>query len=94
MELERKKPYSVSVAGRAASNADLIPWCVHILGPDDLIACESFSVAERMASEINQATYWNAPANEPNDILCFAYAAPWPHSIKSHAENLAEVTET
>ena len=66
------------------ANADLTLWCVHILGPDDVLAAPSHDAAVIHARELNKAVHGRA--NVPNDILCFAYAAPWPHSRDGHAE--------
>lgn len=69
---------------RIEQNADLIKWCVHILGPDDVLAAPSHDAAVVHAHELNKALHGRI--GTPNDILCFAYAAPWPHSSESHAE--------
>jgi len=69
---------------RIEANADLTLWCVHILGPDDVLAAPSHEAAVVHARTINQALHRKSVP----DILCFAYAAPWPHSKESHAEDL------
>lgn len=68
------------------ANADLMLWCVHILGPDDVLAAPSHDAAAVHARELNKASHGRA--NSPNDILCFAYAAPWPHGADMHAEEV------
>lgn len=73
---------------RIENNADLIFWCVHILGPDDVLAAPSHLAAVVRAREINQATH--RKVDTPADILCFAYAAPWPHDAQSHFDGLKE----
>ena len=67
-------------------NAALTRWCVHVLGPDDVYPAPTFLDAVDRAAEMNAHTFgYMAKRDEPNDILCFAYAAPWPHGEKSHA---------
>ena len=73
---------------RIEANADLTLWCVHILGPDDVLAAPTHEAAVVRAKELNQAVH--RKVNAPDDILCFAYAAPWPHDAQSHADNLKE----
>ena len=68
------------------ANANLTLWCVHVLGPDDVLAAPSHEAAVVAAREMNKA--WHQSKKAPTDILCFAYAAPWPHSKESHAEAL------
>lgn len=68
------------------ANANLTLWCVHILGPDDLMAAPSHDAAVVHARELNKALH--GKPNAPDDILCFAYAAPWPHSKESHGASL------
>lgn len=71
---------------RMEANADLIRWCVHILGMDDVRASPSHDAAVVAAREFNRAVW--SRASSPVDVLCFAYAAPWPHSDQSHADDL------
>lgn len=66
------------------ANADLALWCVHILGPDDVLAAPSHEAAVVHARELNKATFGRR--DEPNDVLCIAYAAPWPYVAETHAE--------
>lgn len=68
------------------ANANLIKWCVHVLGADDVIAAPSHAAAEVRAREINHAVLGRV--STPNDVLCFAYAAPWPYSEETHAESV------
>ncbi|WP_273280970.1 hypothetical protein [Pseudooceanicola atlanticus] len=74
------------------ANANLTLWCVHVLGPDDVHAVPSHENAVTLARDINHAVHGVAEA--PKDILCFAYASPWPHSAESHAEDLKREGET
>lgn len=66
------------------TNADLVLWCVHVLGPDDLYAAPSHEAAAVHARELNNALHGRP--DTPADVLCFAYAAPWPHNREQHAE--------
>jgi hypothetical protein len=69
------------------TNANLMKWCVHILGPDDVQAAPSHLAASYQAHEMNKLLYSRAD-RKCDDILCFAYAAPWPHSKESHDGNV------
>lgn len=77
----------MTISERIESNADLILWCVHILGMDDVHAAPSHLAAATHANEMNKILY-SQPDKKMADILCFAYAAPWPHSKEDHAKNL------
>ncbi len=68
------------------ANANLTLWCVHVLGSDDVMAAPSHLAAFTHARELNKAVHGRP--STPSDVLCFAYAAPWPHSKASHAEDL------
>lgn len=74
---------------RAEANANLTLWCVHVLGPDDLHAMPTHEAAVMSAREMNYALYSKAATRTDDDVLCFAYAAPWPHSKEAHAGALA-----
>ncbi len=76
------------------ANADLVLWCVHVLGPDDMYAAPSHAAAVAKAHELN-VSLANRATPVLNDILCFAYAAPWPYSKQAHergVKNWAEET--
>lgn len=65
---------------------NLVLWCVHVLGPDDVHAAASFREAAWSAAGANISF---AEIEQPADpVLCFAYAAPWPYSDEMHAEDL------
>lgn len=68
------------------ANADLALWCVHVLGPDDVYAAPSHDAAVVFAREWNKALH--GKPSTPDDILCFAYAAPWPYNREEHTDNL------
>ena len=74
---------------RIEANANLILWCVHILGMDDVHATTSHLEAVLQAQEHNNG-FFSRPDLKADDILSFAYAAPWPHSKTSHADALAK----
>lgn len=74
----------MTVGEKIEANANLMLWCVHVLGPDDVYAAPSHEAAAIYAREMNKTMH--APQNMPTDVLCFAYAAPWPHSAEAHAE--------
>lgn len=67
-------------------NADLTLWCVHVLGADDVLATETHADAVQEAKALNMAVLCRADA--PVDVMCFAYAAPWPGTPDSHADDL------
>lgn len=79
--------YSRELDDLAEANANLILWCVHVLGMDDVHAEASHAAAVASATRLNRATRANRPDGD-NTILLFSYAAPWPHSPESHAEAL------
>ncbi len=65
-------------------------WCVHILGPDDLVAHESYAAAEKHANELND--YMHDPDKPPDlDVMCLSIVAVWTGSAEEHA---AEVVKT
>jgi len=75
----------MTTAERIEANANMVLWCVHVLGPDDVIAAPSHDAAATHAHELNKALF---SRRGPDDVLCFAYAAPWPHSKDAHAEDV------
>jgi hypothetical protein len=79
-----KGEFAVTLAEKIEANANLVLWCVHILGPDDVLAAPSHEAAAVHARELNKAVL--SLRDTPIDVLCFAYAAPWPHSRADHAE--------
>lgn len=74
----------MTTAERIEANANLTLWCVHILGPDDVLAAPSHAAAVAHAHELNKAVFGRVGAAD--DVLCFAYAGPWPHSREAHAD--------
>lgn len=71
------------------ANADICLWCVHVLGIDDVHAAPNHNAAVVHARELNKAIFSRVSSNL-NDVFCFSYAAPWPHSKESHAESLKD----
>lgn len=76
----------IDLEKRIEANANLVLWCTHVLGSDDVYAAPSHSAASAHARALNLVMHELADAH--SDVLCFAYAAPWPHSAEDHAENL------
>lgn len=76
----------MTVGEKIEANANLTLWCVHVLGHDDVMAAPSHDAAVVHARDMNKAVFGRL--GTPNDVLCFAYAAPWPHSKESHADDL------
>lgn len=67
-------------------------WCVHILGPDDVIAFPDRQSAEREAATINEAMADHA-ARRPSDDnwpLLKAVVEAWPYSSEEHAADIAK----
>lgn len=63
-------------------------WCVHVYGPDDVVACENRHKALELANRINTslaAMEWQA-----NDARMLAAVEEWPHSPESHVADLHE----
>lgn len=70
------------VAGVIEDNANLVLWAVHVLGADDLYPMPSHAAAVSAAQKGNDLC---ARHTTVNDILWFAYAAPWPGTADEHA---------
>ena len=67
-------------------------WCVHLIGPDDVIAYPDQQSAEREATLINEALERRAVAHKGNANWPTprAVAKIWPWSAEAHAADLAE----
>lgn len=68
-------------------------WCVHVLGPDSVIAQPDQVTAEARAKKWQEE--WDAylaKKNDasPNDPTITWQAEEWPWDAESHAEGLAE----
>lgn len=77
------------------SEAESLPsilWCCHVRGPDDVHAAPDYATALAWSDLLNE-TNWRAsgsgtaPASWA-DCLVKAVPAIWPHSARSHAEDL------
>lgn len=69
-------------------------WCIHLLGPDDLIPMPDYATADRSATRFN--TFWEGyVAQRPADGVDFAGAPaivrPWPYADDEHAAALDEL---
>ena len=66
-------------------------WCVHIVGPDDVIAYPDKESAEHKAGLLNAVLEKQNAAHvgDENWPVCRAEVMPWPHSPESHAADLA-----
>jgi hypothetical protein len=71
------------------ANANLTLWCVHVLGADDVYAEPNHAAAVAAAEKLNRHAS-RAMEKTGNDVLCFAYAAPWPHSPEDHAQDMKD----
>ena len=65
--------------------ADL--FCIHILGPDDLIAAPSELQATDAADEFNRVF---GPQATDKDVMLEAREGTWPYGAESHAHSLAK----
>lgn len=66
-----------------------ILWCVHILGPDEMIAKESYAAAEKHATELSD--YMHGPDVPDLGVMCLPIVAMWPHGETSHRVELARL---
>jgi len=63
-------------------------WCIHVEGPDDMIAMPSKETAERDAEIMNNG--WRGRRDpSPNDPGFNAVAVEWPYSAEQHAEDMS-----
>lgn len=65
-------------------------WCVHVLGPDSLIAMPDLETADRRAVEWNSMFGKIAAerGHNPFDPKCSAVVEKWTGSAKTHAEEI------
>jgi len=63
-------------------------WCVHVYGPDDLVATGSQFKALELANRIN--TSLAAMERTENDAYMVATVEEWPYSADAHAADLME----
>lgn len=64
-------------------------WCVHILGPDTMIAQPDRETAERRAAEWNRMfAELGAKNSSPHDPKLEARVVAWPYTAASHAADV------
>jgi hypothetical protein len=71
------------------SNGEL--WCIHVIGPDTLIAQPDFWTAAERAAKWSAgmvASHQRDPS--PYDPCMYCNVEPWPNSPIAHAKDLAE----
>jgi len=61
-------------------------WCVHILGPDELVAFATYEEAEAHAQRLIDYLY--DPTVPEHDVLCLPIVALWPWSAEAHAAEI------
>ncbi|MDM7975207.1 MULTISPECIES: hypothetical protein [Thalassospira] len=61
---------------RISAKANQIKWCVHVIGPDDVMAMPSYEAAVEMAQRCNRDIVAH-DFERLIDIICFAVAAPY-----------------
>ncbi len=71
--------------------AEKFKWCMHVLGPDEIIAMPDYKTACEQAELINQAL--NRRQRDENDPAIFCCAAPWNGTWAEHAAELVRLTE-
>jgi len=67
-------------------NPDHVKWGVQILGSDECFPHETHAAAVENANALNALNY----RDTEEDILCFAYPAPWPGDDADHAHWMAK----
>lgn len=72
---------------RLAKYRAKILWCVHILGPDELIAKASYEDAEKHARELSDFMHETMP---DTGVMCLPIVAVWPWTAEGHRQALAE----
>ncbi|HVL61392.1 MAG TPA: hypothetical protein VM430_08290 [Microbacterium sp.] len=65
-----------------------ILWCVHVLGPDEMIAKESYEAAEKHATELSD--FMHGPHVPDLNVLCLPIVAVWPYGEQAHRDELAK----
>ena len=82
------------LADKIEANANLVLWCVHALGPDELYAAPSHAEAVDRAALLNMQIHDQLEkSGQDNTILCFFFADVWPYSVDDHAHALDEWNE-
>jgi hypothetical protein len=65
-------------------------WCVHIIGPDDLLACASRKDAVQNALWLNLSGYGQQNTNDELMPVAWAIPEPWPGTAEAHHEALGD----
>jgi hypothetical protein len=65
-------------------------WCVHVYGPDDLLACASRQDAVQNALWLNLSGYKQQNTNDELMPVAWAIPEPWPGTPEAHHEALAD----
>jgi hypothetical protein len=65
-------------------------WCVHVYGPDDLLACASRKDAVQNALWLNLSGYKQQNTNDEYMPMAWAVPEPWPGTREAHWEALNE----
>ena len=77
----------MTTSERIEANANLTLWCVCVAGPDDIYAAPSHLAAKTQAHEMNKLMH-SKNGGAFDDVLLFAYAAPWPHTKETHEKSV------
>ena len=66
-----------------------IKWCVHLVGPDDVLACEDFKKAARYCAAINESLINHAKTavGSDNQPVVFARVAIWDEVASTGSEH-------
>ena len=67
-------------------------WAIHVAGPDDWVAAQSFDLACAEAKAINKSSDMMNKRMEPSEpVLCAAQVKLWPFARTDHAKDLAKL---
>jgi hypothetical protein len=66
----------------------VVLWCCHVRGPDDLLPAPDYATALKWADICLAHDRLSAKANDPFTPFLSAVPAPWLGSPESHAEEL------
>lgn len=74
----------------SALGSDTTLWCVHVTGPDDMVAVADYPTAVRLANRVNGfLERLLKDYDERFDPHPWAQPEPWPYSPTLHAEAVA-----
>lgn len=77
-----------SMKEKTMHDDDKTLWCVHVYGPDDVVAQQDIGSALQLSNEINAAMV--KMERTANDAIITAVAEPYPYSGEQHAAELAK----